>query len=133
AASIKARAGTDGHWTATLPALTAGGPYTLTATANGETQTASDVFVGEVFLCAGQSNMAFTQRQAQGAADDARTATDAQIRQISISTNASPTPRQTFANPVRWVAGNPESVGNFSAACYYFARELKQTVNAPIG
>src|SRR6185295_14041649 len=31
AASIKARAGTDGHWTATLPAMAAGGPYTLTA------------------------------------------------------------------------------------------------------
>jgi sialate O-acetylesterase len=133
AASIKARAGVDGHWTATLPAMAAGGPYTLTATANGETRTASDVLVGDVFLCAGQSNMAFNQRQAQGAAEDARTATDAQIRQLNISTNASPTPRHTFANAVRWVVESPESVGNFSAACYYFARELKQTVKAPIG
>jgi sialate O-acetylesterase len=102
-ASIKTRAGADGHWSATLPATTAGGPYTLAATANGEIQTASDVLVGDVFLCAGQSNMGFGQRQAQGAADDARTATDAQIRQFNIGTNASLVPRQTFASAVRWV------------------------------
>jgi sialate O-acetylesterase len=133
AATINTRAGVDGNWSATLPALPAGGPYTLTATANGETQSVSDVFVGDVFLCAGQSNMEFNQRQAQGAADDARTATDAQIRQFKINNNASVTPRRTFATAVRWVVGSPETVSNFSAACYYFARELKKTVNVPVG
>ena len=133
AATIKARAEADGHWSATLPAMPAGGPYTLTAAANGETQATSDVLIGDVFLCAGQSNMAFSQRQAQGAANDARTATDAQIRQFNIGTNASLTARQTFATQVRWVVGSPETVGNFSASCYYFARELKKTVNVPVG
>src|SRR3954467_15280852 len=61
--SAQGRAGSDGQWRATLPAMAAGGPYTLTATANGETRSASDVLVGDVFLCAGQSNMAFAQRQ----------------------------------------------------------------------
>ena len=60
----RARAGADGRWSATLPAVTAGGPYSLTASANGETRTASDVLIGDVFFCAGQSNMAFSQRQA---------------------------------------------------------------------
>ena len=85
-ASVKARAGADGRWSATLPALAAGGPYTLTAAANGDARTASDVLVGDVFLCAGQSNMGFGQRQSQGAADDARTATDGQIRQLNMRT-----------------------------------------------
>jgi sialate O-acetylesterase len=129
----QARAGSDGRWRATLPAMPAGGPYSLSATANGETRSAEDVLIGDVFFCAGQSNMGFSQRQAQGAADDARAATDGQIRQLNISTNASLTPRQTFATSVRWVAGSPETVGNFSAACYYFARDLKKTVNVPIG
>jgi sialate O-acetylesterase len=133
ATTLKGRAGADGRWAVTLPPLTAGGPYTLTATANGETRTANDVWIGDVFLCAGQSNMAFSQRQAQGAADDARSATDGQIRQLNIATNASLTPRQTFASAVRWIVESPETVGNFSAACYYFARELKKTANVPIG
>ena len=131
--SAEARAGSDGHWRATLPATTAGGPYTLTATANGETSRASDVLVGDVFLCAGQSNMAFAQRQADGAAEDARTATDAQIRHLTVPPDASVTPRQDFARSVHWVVASPETVGSFSAACYYFARELKKTANVPIG
>ena len=132
-ARIEARADVDGHWRANLPAMTAGGPYTLTATANGETRSATDVLVGDVFLCAGQSNMAFAQRQAAGAAEDARTATDTQIRHLTVPPDASVTPRQTFARSVHWVAASPETVGGFSAACYYFARELRKTANVPIG
>ena len=132
-ASAQARAGVDGRWRVTLPAMPAGGPYSLSVTANGETRTAEDVLLGDVFFCAGQSNMAFIQRQAEGAAEDARAAVDGQIRQLTISTNASVTPRQTFATAVRWVVGSPETVGSFSAACYYFARELKKTVNVPMG
>lgn len=133
AASATARAGADGRWRATLPAMAAGGPYALNASANGETKSAADVLIGDVFFCAGQSNMGFSQRQADGAAADAATATDNTIRQLNIATSASLVARQTFATGVRWVAGSPETVGAFSAACYYFARELKKTVNVPIG
>jgi sialate O-acetylesterase len=131
--SAAAHAEIDGHWRAILPAMPAGGPHTLTATANGETRTANDVVVGDVFLCAGQSNMAFAQRQADGAAEDARSAADDQIRHLTVPADASVTPRETFSRGVRWVVAGPETVGNFSAACYYFARELRQTVHAPIG
>jgi sialate O-acetylesterase len=132
-ASVQARAGGDGSWSATLPPIASGGPYTLTVAANGEARTASDVLVGDVYFCSGQSNMQFSQRQADGAAEDARTATDGQIRQLTVPATANLTPRQTFAMTVRWVVGSPETVGGFSAACYYFARELRKTVNAPIG
>jgi len=131
--SAQARAGADGRWRAKLPAMPAGGPYSLSATAKGQTRTAQDVLLGDVFFCAGQSNMAFSQRQAQGAAEDARAAVDGQIRQLTISTNASLTRLETFATSVRWVVGSPETVGSFSAACYYFVRELKKTVNVPMG
>jgi len=132
-ASASARAGADGRWSATLPPMAAGGPYLLTATGNGDTTTATDVLIGDVFFCAGQSNMAFSQRQAEGAAEDARNATDPQIRQLNIATTASVTPRQTFATAARWVVESPAAVGNFSAACYYYARELKKTVHVPMG
>jgi sialate O-acetylesterase len=131
--TTQARAGADGRWRAVLPAMPAGGPYTLVATAGSDTKSAGDVLIGDVFFCAGQSNVAFAQRQAQGAAEDAHAATDGTIRQLNISTTASLTPLQTFATPVRWVVGSPETVGNFSAACYYFARDLKKIVNVPVG
>ena len=132
-ATAQARADASGHWSASLPALSAGGPYTLTASANGETKTASDILVGDVFFCSGQSNMAFSQRQTQGAADDARSATDAGIRHFNVPASASLTPRRTFAGSPRWIVGSPETVGSFSAVCYYFARELKKSANVPIG
>ena len=127
------RAAGDGRWAVTLPAMAAGGPYALTVTANAETRSAADVLIGDVFFCAGQSNMAFSQRQAQGAAEDARTATDAQIRHFNVPSNASLTTRTTFAGTPRWIVGSPDTVGGFSAACYYMARELKQTIDVPIG
>ena len=72
AGTASAAADSSGHWTATLPAMPAGGPYTLTATSGGKTETASDVLVGDVFFCTGQSNMALAQAAAGNAAADSR-------------------------------------------------------------
>jgi sialate O-acetylesterase len=132
-AAVETRADADGHWRARLPALSPGGPYTLTARANGETRTASDILVGDVFFCSGQSNMAFSQRQAQGAAADARSATESGIRHFNVPAAATLTPQRTFAGSPHWIVGSPETVGGFCAVCFYFARELKKTVNVPIG
>jgi sialate O-acetylesterase len=63
-ASANARAGADGQWSAMLPAMTTGGPYTLEASGGGESQKVSDVLLGDVFLCTGQSNMALSVRRA---------------------------------------------------------------------
>ena len=123
----------SGHWTATLPAMPAGGPYTLIASGGGKSETASDVLVGDVFLCTGQSNMALSQRAVNNAAQDARTATDSQIRQLSIATTGSTSPLSTFATKVGWTVESPETVPNFSASCWYFVRDLKKTVNVPMG
>jgi len=133
-ATAGAKAGSDGRWRATLPALPAGGPYVLEARSDGGAdQKVADVLVGDVFLCTGQSNMQLAVRAAGNAQFEMRTATDGQIRQLTIDTAASLTPRDSFAAPVSWVAASPETVGSFSASCYYFARELKKSVHVPIG
>jgi sialate O-acetylesterase len=62
--AAQAKAGSDGHWRARLDALPAGGPYELKLTgAKGEVRTVSDVMVGDVWLCSGQSNMEFPVRR----------------------------------------------------------------------
>jgi len=133
AASAAGTADASGHWTATLPAMQAGGPYTLTATGGGKSETASDVLVGDVFLCTGQSNMALAQAAAANAALDARNATDGQVRLLNIANNGSTTPLATFANKVGWTVESPDTVPRFSASCWYMVRELKKTVNVPMG
>src|SRR5208283_5021592 len=47
----------DGRWLVRLPALPAGGPYTMTISGEGSAVTLSDLLVGEVWVCSGQSNM----------------------------------------------------------------------------
>ena len=133
AGTASAAADSSGHWTATLPAMPAGGPYTLTATSGGKTETASDVLVGDVFFCTGQSNMALAQAAAGNAAADSRAANDSQIRQLTIANSASTTPLSSFANKVNWTVESPDTVPRFSASCWYMVRELKKNVTVPMG
>ncbi|MEL1265441.1 sialate O-acetylesterase [Pseudoxanthomonas putridarboris] len=130
---VRARAGADGRWDAVLPALKAGGPYTLTASAGGATQTVADVLVGDVWLCSGQSNMELqVWRSLDARAEIAGAASDT-IRLLSVPQNGAATPQETFQDPVQWRPTTPESVRDFSAACFYFARELQKTVDVPMG
>ncbi|WP_442678598.1 sialate O-acetylesterase [Sphingomonas sp. ASY06-1R] len=129
-----ARADAGGHWQLALPKMAAGGPYTLQArTASGETQAAQDVLIGDVYLCSGQSNMAFAVRGADNAKADIAAATDPTIRSLTIETKDSLVPLDRFAAPVKWIPASPDTVGAFSASCYFFARERKRTVDVPIG
>ncbi|MEG3148757.1 sialate O-acetylesterase [Sphingomonas sp. ZT3P38] len=131
--TVTARADKTGAWRTTLPALPAGGPYTLEARSGTATQSIQDVLLGDVFLCTGQSNMQVAVRGAANGQAEARAATDGTIRQLSIATKDSLTPLASFATPVAWTVGSPDTVGGFSASCYYFARELKKTTDVPIG
>src|SRR4051812_41851203 len=66
-ASVTAHAAADGQWSALLPAMAAGGPYTLQVDGGGQSQQIQDVLVGDVFLCTGQSNMQLSLRRAANA------------------------------------------------------------------
>lgn len=124
----------EGNWSTTLPAMPAGGPYTLTArAADGESETAQDVLVGDVWLCTGQSNMVLWVWAAGEAFFTERQATDSTMRMMTIPDTASLTPLRNFATPVTWVVESPKTVGQFSASCYYFARALKSKIHVPMG
>lgn len=129
-ARVQVRADASGAWRARLPARRAGGPFTLIArAAGGATQSAADVFVGDVYLCSGQSNMEFPARgAAQGAGAD-----DPNIHLFQLPLVSALTPQSTIASPPRWTLAAGDAAGNFSAVCLAFAREIASTANAPIG
>ncbi len=133
-ASVQTTADAQGRWRAALPAMPAGGPFDLEArSSDGADQTAHDVLVGDVFLCGGQSNMQLPVKATKDAAAEMRAATDGQIRFMTVATHASVTPLDRFADPVAWTVETPQTVGDASATCVYFARELKKIEGAPIG
>ena len=114
-----ATADKDGKWTVKLDALSAGGPFELAI--EGKTKiTLSGVMAGEVWLCSGQSNMAMKVSLAANAAEEVAAADFPQIRLLS-------------GTGAPWAACSPQTVGSFSAAAYYFGRELHKTLKVPVG
>lgn len=131
---VEATVGPDGQWRATLPPLPAGGPYVLEAVdEDGEAARAADVLVGDVFLCSGQSNMELPVSRALNAPSEIASAADDRIRLTTIVKDFDPRPQDAFRNPVAWAPASPASVADFSAACYFFARDLRRDHDIPFG
>lgn len=128
-----AQADAEGRWRVTLRPIAAGGPYEMSVRAGQLTQTVRDVQMGDVWLCSGQSNMELPVRRALDADSEIASATQPDIRLFTVPKAAAVTPQERFAGPVSWQPASPESVRDFSAACYFFARELRKTVNVPLG
>ncbi|WP_082546047.1 sialate O-acetylesterase [Rhodanobacter sp. Root627] len=132
--TVSSRAGADGHWQASLPALPAGGPYTLSViAADGSSQTAKDILVGDVWLCSGQSNMELQVRRTLNLNSETSGANNDRIRMLTVPQTGASAPQDHFAAPVQWKSTTPQNVPDFSATCYYFARELQKTVDVPMG
>jgi sialate O-acetylesterase len=134
AATIRTRANASGHWRLALPAMPAGGPYSLNVgTQAGVNQSVSDLLVGDVWLCSGQSNMELPVSGTLNASSEIAGATSNLIRVLTVAHANSPKVLEDFAAPVAWRAAEPAVIRDFSAACYYFARELQKTVAVPMG
>lgn len=133
-AKAEAKVGTDGQWRAMLPAHAAGGPYQLTAeTSDGARQQLSDVLIGDVLLCSGQSNMEWAVAQSLDYERVGAQSNAPQLRLLKVARAIAPTPQTRLPEGSRWVAAGPDTVGSFSAACYFMGRELRKTQKVPIG
>ncbi|TDK28782.1 9-O-acetylesterase [Luteimonas aestuarii] len=130
---VRARADADGRWKASIPALKAGGPYALSVVAGDATRTLRDVLVGDVWLCSGQSNMELPVWRSLDARAEIADASADSIRLFTVPQVGSTVPRETFGTPATWQIVTPETLRDFSAACFYFARELQKTIDVPMG
>ena len=132
-AAADAKANSEGHWTVSLPAMPAGGPYVLRATAHGQSVQARDVMVGDVYLCSGQSNMEFPARLSTGAWNGLDGSANDRLRFAIIPNKSEPAVQRDLAERAEWKRVDPDNVGEASAVCYYMARSLQQHLDVPIG
>ncbi|MEO6244387.1 MAG: sialate O-acetylesterase [Opitutaceae bacterium] len=123
-------AGTDGKWRVTLADQKAGAPQTLTIRGNN-TIVIQDVLVGEVWLGSGQSNMAMTVNRAKDFDAEKAAAKFPLIRHFKEESGSAATSQSVGKG--HWEICAPETVGGFSAALYFFGRELHQTLRVPVG
>ena len=127
------QANSEGRWKLVLPAMGAGGPYELTAKGSSGSRTVHDLLIGDVFLCSGQSNMEFPVQRADDSEGDLKRATNNTIRLLNVEHATSVTPLLTFGSPVSWKVAASDTVSDWSAVCYFFARELQPSVHVPMG
>jgi sialate O-acetylesterase len=120
----------DGQWKVPLGPLTPGGPFTLTITGKN-TITLHDVLVGEVWVCSGQSNMGLTVSSVNNAQDEIARADYPMLRLFTVGPAVAEKPQRDVKG--YWVQTRPDSVANFSAAAYFFGRDLLRVLNVPIG
>ncbi len=91
----------------------------------------SDVLVGEVWVCSGQSNMAFGLKGAIGGDEAIASAGDAQLRLFNAQAQAKDEPQAAIGGS--WAVDSSASAGNFSAVAYFFGKELRQKLGVPVG
>jgi sialate O-acetylesterase len=131
----EATANEKGEWKATLPALKAGGPHTLKVSGSSEVQL-EDVMVGEVWLCSGQSNMEMGIGMSKDGKEEIAAANYPGIRLLMVPNRWTPTAQTNF--DAAWKVCAPATLaeggwGGFSAAGYFFGRELHKKLGVTVG
>ena len=126
------QANSEGKWFAELPAMPAGGPHEIKVKNKEKEKLIGDVLIGEVWLCSGQSNMEWRVNQADGATDEIAKANFPQIRHYEVPRDVELEP-QINLKYGDWRVCSPQNVKDFTAVGYYFAKELYEKLNVPIG
>jgi len=141
--AMQTTANERGEWKVTLPMRKAGGPLTLRITGSSEV-VLEDVLIGEVWLCSGQSNMEMGVGICRDGKSEVEAANYPSIRLLMVANRWSPQPQSDLeatgsGRPEnRWRVCSPQTIaeagwGGFSAAGYYFGRELHKQLSVPVG
>ena len=143
----KATANDKGEWMAKLPPLKVGNATSLTVKGNrnAEPVVLTDVLVGDVWICSGQSNMQWEVRRSANPQEEAAKAKYPNIRFYQVPRRSSMQASKELERPeattqpaqqmqAQWAVCTPETATDFSAVGYYFARELlSKQPDVPIG
>jgi sialate O-acetylesterase len=122
-----------GKWKIALPAMKAGGPYTMTIAGKNKI-TLKEILMGDVWFCSGQSNMVHQLNIHDVTyADEIAKANYPAIRQFWIPTLTSLVGPKDNLPAGFWKAAVGEDVRPFSAVAYFFAKKLYEKYQVPIG
>ena len=131
--SSETTADANGDWYVELSSREAGGPYALTIESGDDQVSISSVYIGDVWLASGQSNMELEVNSADSASAVVAAANDPKIRQFKIPKGLADEPSDELPSGSAWTPATSSYVGNFTAVGYFFARELRKHYDVPIG
>lgn len=121
----------NARWSVEIATPEAGGPHSMTVSGYNSISI-SDILVGEVWMCSGQSNMEWSMGAGFEGSDEAiASARQPEIRFFNVDYRAADTPQ--FDATGRWCVVSPETVGASSAIGYFIAERLHGTLGVPVG
>ena len=127
------KANATGNWEIILPKQKAGGPYQMELEASNKI-TISDILFGDVWICAGQSNMELPmERVKEKYSKEIAQATNSKIRQFLVPDKYDFKKECTDFDGGNWVACDPKTVMDFTAVGYFFAKAITEKYPVPIG
>jgi sialate O-acetylesterase len=122
-----------GNWLVTLPKLKPGGPFELEVEGTNKI-IIKNILVGDVWVCSGQSNMQTTMARVRDLYEDViANSENKMIRYFEVPM------KYEFNGPLndvqngKWVSPDPQSILNFSAVAYFFAKNIYEKYKVPIG
>ena len=129
--TVKVKADNSAAWKTSIQTSSAGGPYSVQIIAEGGI-TLNNVMLGEVWICSGQSNMEMSVNwKLINGEEEAAKANNPNIRIFNVQKIGAEYPQQTCN--ATWAMCTPETMRTTSATGYFFARELQQKLNVPVG
>ena len=142
----KAITSSNGKWSVVLDPLQTGNPYTLTISTSKKKYVFNNVLAGEVWLCSGQSNMAFMVKEgAEKREQLAKASSKPQIRFFDMKprwlTNSEEWDvsaldslnRLQYYKETKWQECNEQTAANVSAIAYEFGMMLSDSLHVPVG
>ena len=130
----------NGNWSVKLDSMEASSENRMMIVSLGEMKLeVKDVLVGEVWVCAGQSNMEMGVTMCQDAEKEIAAANDPLLRVRAINKVLAPIPTNALPTASAWLQDSPEAIrtagewGGFSATSYFFGRNLRKELKVPVG
>ena len=130
-ANITTTTDENGNWIAKLKTTQAGGPYSISIISGMERVTIKNILLGEVWICAGQSNMVINLNNVINSESEIRNANYPQIHFFRVPQRVSLVPVMDVDGI--WESPNSINSASYSAVAFFFARELYNQLNVPIG
>ena len=129
--SASAKADADGKWKTNIGPMSASSKASTLKIVGEQSATFSDVLVGDVWICSGQSNMEWSVAASNRPVEEIANAKHSQIRLFTVPKRISWEPQDTVDGT--WSVCSPASIPSFSAVGYFFGRSLNEELEIPIG
>ncbi|MCK5105528.1 MAG: hypothetical protein KAR17_22040, partial [Cyclobacteriaceae bacterium] len=125
------KADKKGKWQIEFKSMQAGGPFEMIIKGNNEINL-TNILVGDVWICSGQSNMEFGLQSVNDAEEEISKAKYPRIRLFTVQRKTSTIPLEDCESE-GWAVCIPESAASFSAVGYFFGKKLNEDLDVPVG